>query len=312
MAFADFDAVVATTLKNYLPKLEDNVFSARPLVFFLKQAGQIRTIAGGTTIVLPLIYAQNTTAGSYAGYDVIPTTPQDGMSAAEFTWKEYAASISISGREEAINNSEQEVIDLLEAKTMQTEETILEQLDQMFFLDGTGNGGKNFLGLAHLVGQNATVVGGIDPAAQTWWQSNINTTAEVLTKSRMENSYNTASVGNDRPNVVLTTQALYEKYNTLLQDNLRYTDTRTADAGFENLVFHAAPVTYDVYCQANTMYMLNSKYLRLTGHSDVWFKSTPFVRPENQNARYAQILLMGELGISNRKRHSVLQNKTAV
>lgn len=312
MANPNFDSIVATTLKNYLPKLEDNVFSARPLVFFLKQAGQIRTISGGTNIVLPLIYAQNTTAGSYSGYDMLPTTPQDGISAAEFNWKQYAVSVAISGREERMNNSDEEVIDLLEAKVMQAEETVLEQLDQMFFLDGTGNGGKNFLGLATLVGQNANPVGGIDPVANAYWQSNINTAAEVLTIDRMENMYNTATVGNDKPNVILTTQTLFEKYNSLLQNNQRFVDTDTADAGFENLAFHKAPITYDTYCQANTMYMLNSKYLRLVGHSDCWFKPTPFQRPPDQDARYMQILLQGELTISNRKRHSVLTNKTAV
>ncbi len=310
MALADFDAILATTLKNYLPKLEDNVFSARPLVFFLKQAGQIRTISGGTQIVLPLIYAQNSTAGSYSGYDVIPTTPQDGISAAQYDWKQFAVSISISGIEEAMNNSEEEVIDLLEAKIMQAEESVLEKMDQMFFGDGTGNGGKDWNGLNNLVNQNATTVGNIDPAANAFWQSNINTTAVALTLALMETSYNNASVGNDRPNVVLTTQALYEKYNSLLQPQLRYTDTRTADAGFENLVFHGAAVTYDTYCPASTMFMLNTKYLRLVGHKNMWFKPTPFKRPENQDARYAQLLTYGELTVSNRKRQSVLTNKT--
>lgn len=311
MALSDYDSIIATTLKNYLPKLEDNVFSARPLVFFLKQAGQIRQISGGNKIVLPLIYAQNTTAGSYQAYDVLSTTPQDGISAAEYDWKQYAVSVSISGIEEAMNNGEQEVIDLLEAKVMQAEETVLEQMDSMFFGDGTGNGGKNWNGLNNLVNQNATTVGNIDPAANAFWQSNINTTAEVLTKSRMENMFNTATVGNDKPNVILTTQTLYEKYNSLLQDNLRFTQTTTADAGFENLLFHTAPITYDTYCPAGTMFMLNTKYLRLVGHKDVWFKPTPFDRPPNQDARYSQILVYGNLVISNRKRQSVLTGKTA-
>lgn len=310
MALADFDSILATTLKNYLPKLEDNVFTARPLVFFLKQAGQIRTISGGNKIVLPLIYAQNSTVGSYQAYDVIPTTPQDGISAAEYSWKQFAVSISISGIEEAMNNGEEEIIDLLEAKIMQAEESVLESMDSMFFGDGTGNGGKNWNGLGNLVNQNATTVGNIDPATNAFWQSNINTTTEALTLSRMETMYNTASVGNDRPNVVLTTQALYEKYNGLLQPQLRYTDTRTADAGFENLVFHGAPVTYDTYCPSGVMFMLNSKYLRLVGHKNVWFKPTPFKRPENQDARYAQILSYGEFTVSNRKRQSVLTNKS--
>lgn len=310
MSNPNFDDVLATTLKNYLAKLEDNIFTARPLVFFLKQAGQIRKIGGGATIVLPLIHALNSTAGSYSGYDTIATTPQEGISAAEYTWKQYAVSIAISGIEEAMNSSEEQVIDLLEAKIMQAEETVLEQMDVMFFADGTGNGGKDWNGLSNLVAQNASAVGGIDPAANAYWQSNINTTAEVLSLAAMETSYNTASVGNDRPNAILTTQLLYEKYNSLLQPQLRFTDTRTADAGFENLLFHTAPVTFDTYCTATRMYMLNSKYLRLVGHSDVWFKPTPFVRPENQDARYAQLLSYGNLTISNRKRQAVLTNKT--
>lgn len=311
MALADYDALLATTLKNYLPKLEDNIFTARPLVFFLKQSDQIRTISGGTKIVNPLIHAVNGTAASFSQYDTLPTTPQDGISAAEYDWKQYAVSIAISGYEEAVNNGEEAIIDLLEAKTMQAEETVLESWDTMFFSDGTGNGSKDFNGLSNLVGQNATTVGNIDPAANTFWQSNINTTAEVLALSRMTNTYNSCSVGNDKPNVILTSQTLYEKYESLLQPQLRYADTKTADAGFQNLMFKGAPVTYDANCTADHMWFLNTKYLRLVGHKDVWFKPTPFVRPPNQDARYAQILCMGNLTVSNRKRQGFLDNKTA-
>lgn len=311
MANPDFDAILSTTLKNYVPRLEDNVFSARPFVFFLKQAGQIRTISGGAKIVIPLIHALNTTAGSYSQYDPLPTTPQDGISAAEFSWKEYAVSIAISGYEEAVNSGEEEIIDLLEAKTMQAEESILENWDQMFLGDGTGNNGKDFLGLEHLVGQNTTAVGGIDPSTNAFWQSNIDSNSEVLSISRMTNMYNTCAVGNDRPNVILTSQTLYEKYESLLQPALRYADTKTADAGFQNLMFKGAPVTYDDYVNSDDMWFLNTKYLRLVGHKDVWFKPTPFVRPPNQNARYAQILCQGELTVSNRKRQGLLTNKTA-
>jgi len=305
------DTILATTLANYLPKLEDNIFSARPLVFFLKEAGQVRTISGGARIQLPLIYAVNSTAGSYAGYDAIPTTPQDGIGAAGYDWKQYAVSISISGIEEAKNNGEEEVIDLLEAKIMQAEETTYEKMDQMFFGDGTGNGGKDWNGLGNLVNQNTTTVGDIDPAAQTWWQSYRETTAEVLGLAKMTTAYNTVSVGNDRPNAIITTQTLFEKYESLLQPQLRFSDSKTADAGFQNLLFKGTPITYDTYVGTGIMYFLNTKYLRLTGHKDVWWKPTPFVRPENQDARYAQILTYGNLCVSNRKRQGVLTAKTA-
>lgn len=310
VANTNFDTILATTLNNHLPKLEDNIFTARPLAYFLKEAGQIRTIDGGAKIVLPLVHALNSTAGSYLGYDVIPTTPQDGFSAAEYAWSQYAASISISGLEERQNSGDEAVIDLLEAKIMQAEESITEGLDVMFFGDGTGNSNKNWNGLANLVAQNATAVGGIDPSTDTFWQSKINTTSEVLSISRMTNQFNTQAVGNDQPNVILTTQTLYEKYESLLQPAVRYEDTKVANAGFQNLTFKGKPVTYDVNCTSGYMYFLNSKYLRLVGHKDEWFSPTPFVRPENQNARYAQILLTGELTVSNRARQGVLTNKT--
>jgi hypothetical protein len=59
------------------------------------------------------------------------------------------------------------------------------------------------------------------------------------------------------------------------------------------------------------MYFLNTKYLRLVGHSDNWFRPTPFVRPNDRDARYAQILLYGNLTVSNRNRQGVLTGKTA-
>jgi len=127
----------------------------------------------------------------------------------------------------------------------------------------------------------------------------------------MTTAYNTVSVGNDHPDMVLTTQTLFEKYESLLQPQLRYTDTKTADAGFQNLLFKAAPVAYDVHCTNEVMYFLNSKYISLVGHSDKWFANTEFLRPENMDARYALILCYGNLTIRNREKQGKLTAKTA-
>ena len=314
MPNANYDTILSTTLANHMPKLVDNIFSARPFVYFLKQAGQIRTISGGSKIVLPLLYAQNGTAASYSAYDSITTTAQTGITAAEYNWKQYAATISISGIEEAQNNSEEQIINLLEAKTFQAEESITEKFDEMFITsDGTGNSNKDWLGLAKLVKDDAgTSIGGINQVSDTWWKPGYkNTTAEVLGLAKMRTAYNTVSVGNDQPNVILTTRTLFEKYEDLLQPQERFMDSKTADGGFQNLLFKGAPIVYDNYVVAGDVYFLNTKYIRLVGHSDTWFKPTPFVRPNNQDARFAQILCYGELTISNRARQGVLTAKTA-
>lgn len=312
MANPNYDEILSTTLANHMPKLVDNVFSARPLVYFLKKAGQVRVVNGGNKIVLPLMYGQNSTAGSYSAYDSISITPQTGITAAEYNWKQYAATIAISGIEEAQNSSEEAIIDLLEAKTFQAEETITEQMDQMFIQsDGTGNSGKDWLGLEILVRDAQATVGGIDASVDSWWESYVEGTAGSLDLASMRTAYNSVAVGNDQPNVILTEQTLFEAYEDLLQSQERFMDASTADGGFQNLLFKGAPVVYDDYVNTGDMYFLNTKYIRLVGHGDNWFKPTPFVRPDNQDARYAQILCYGELTISNRARQGVLTDRTA-
>ena len=312
MSNPNFDQLLATTLANYRDQLTDNIFSARPLTYFLMDKGRIRMLDGGTKIVEPLIYGQNGTVSSYSGYDPIALTAQDGITAAEYEWKQYAASIAISGIEEAKNNGEAAILNLLEAKVMQAEESLREGFNVMFFGDGTGNSGKNWNGLGNLVEASGTV-GGINRATggNEYWRSYEENTAGALTLAQMATAYNSVSVGNDHPDMVLTTQTLYEKYESLLQPQLRYTDTKTADAGFQNLLFKAAPVTYDVHCTAGVVYFLNSKYLSLVGHSGKWFSQTEFVRPENLDAKYALIMCYGNLTCRNAKKQGKLTAKTA-
>lgn len=311
MSNPNFDQLLATTLANYRDQLTDNIFTARPLTYFLMDKGRIRMLDGGTKIVEPLIYGSNSTVASYSGYDTIALTAQDGITAAEYDWKQYAASIAISGIEEAKNNGEAAILNLLEAKVMQAEESMREGFNVMFFGDGTGNSGKNWNGLGNLVEASGTV-GGINraTAGNEYWRSYEENTAGALTLAQMNTAYNSVSVGNDHPDMVLTTQALYEKYESLLQPQLRYTDTKTADAGFQNLLFKAAPVTYDVHCTAGVVYFLNSKYLSLVGHSGKWFSQTEFVRPENLDAKYALIMCYGNLTCRNAKRQGKLTAKT--
>jgi len=309
---ASFDALLSTTLANYRDQLTDNIFTARPLTYFLMDKGRIRMVDGGTKIVEPLIYGTNSTVASYSGYDTLSLTAQEGISAAEFEWKQYAASIAISGIEEAKNNGEQAIINLLEAKIMQAEESMKEGFNQMFFADGTGNSGKDWNGLANIV-DSAGTVGGINraTAGNEFWRSYEEGTAGALSLADMSTAYNSVSVGNDHPDMVLTTQTLFEKYESLLQPQLRYTDAKTADAGFQNLLFKAAPVAYDVHCTAGTVFFLNSKYLTLVGHTGKWFAQTDFVRPENMDARYALIMCYGNLTVRNAAKQGKLTGRTA-
>ena len=309
---SSFDEILSTTLKNYIPKLTDNIFSARPLFYALTNGQTIRRVSGGSNIVVPVIYGTNSTAGSYSGRDTIDTTAQTGISAAEYEWKQYAATVTISGIEEAKNNGEAEIIDLLEGKIFQTQETVIENMNTMFWADGTGNSSKDWNGLGNIVGAVGQSLGGIDPgdSGNSFWASTEVNQNGAITIASMANIYNTISVGNDQPTIGITTQALYEKYEALLESQIRYTDTDMADGGFQNLLFKGAPVTFDDACSSGQFLFLNTKYLQLVAHSDVWFKPTPFVRPTNQDAVFSQLLCYGQLTCSNRARQGFMYGAT--
>lgn len=308
----DFNAILSTTLQNYQPTLVDNIFKDLVLLNHMNSKGRVQMEEGGTSIVEPLMYAVNGTASSYSGYDAIDLTPQDGISAANYNWKQMAASIAISGIEEAQNRGTEAIIKLLNAKIMQAEMSVKSDLNSMLYSDGTGNGGKDFNGLGNIVATANNTVGGIDASANTWWNPYQDVSAATLSLQDMGKVYNNASKGNDVPDIIVTNEDLFSKYESLLTQNVRYQDVAKANAGFQNLMFKQTPVVFDLALAADTsaapMYFLNTKYLKLVGMNGHWFNTTDFQSGTvaGIDARYALVLAFGELTCSNRSRQGYL------
>jgi hypothetical protein len=261
------------------------------------------------------MYGKNTTAGSYSGYDPLDTTPQTGIDAAEYNWKQYAVSITISGEEERKNaGSKTRIINLLEAKTKQAELSLQESLGEGLFSDGTANGSKQLTGFKAMAAASGTY-GGIASGSYAWWQAYVNASLTTLTIAAMRVGYNTCSVGGrDTPDMVVTTQAVYQFYEALLTNfngNVSFftpseDQKKLGDAGFQSLGFKGRPVVWDELCTAGYMYFLNTKHMKLVVHSDANFKTTPFVKPENQDAKVAQVLFMGNLTCDRRQSFGVM------
>jgi hypothetical protein len=309
----DYNALLSTTLQNYQPTLVDNIFKDLVLLNHLNERGRVRVEEGGSQIVEPLMYAVNGTAASYSGYDAIDLTPQDGITAATFDWKQMAASIAISGIEEAKNRGTEAIIKLLNAKIMQAEMSIKSDLNTMLYGNGTGNGGKDFNGLGNIIGTVNNTVGGINSTTNTWWNPYQDVSASTLSLVDMGKVYNNASKGSDSPDLIVTNEDLFSKYESLLTNNVRYQDVAKANSGFQNLMFKQTPVVFDLTLAADTsaapMYFLNTKYLKLTGMNGHWFNTTDFQQGTvaGVDARYAIVMAYGELTVSNRARQGYLE-----
>ena len=310
-ANADFNAILSTTLQNYQPTLVDNIFKDLVLLNHLNEKGRVRVEEGGTQIIEPLMYAVNDTVATYSGYDTIDLTPQDGISAAEYDWKQMAASIAISGIEEAKNRGTEAIIKLLNAKIMQAEMSLKSTLNEQLF--GSAAGGNDFNGLGNIVGTQNNTVGGINSTTNTWWNPTQATTmAATLSLQNMADVYNRASKGSDVPDIIVTNTSLFEKYESLLTNNVRYQDVAKANAGFQNLMFKQTPIVFDLELAVDTsdapMYFLNTKYLKLTGLNGYWFSTSEFMNGTvaGVDARYALVLAYGQLTCSNRARQGYI------
>jgi hypothetical protein len=310
-ANADFNAILSTTLQNYQPTLVDNIFKDLVLLNHLNEKGRVRVEEGGTQIIEPLMYAVNDTVATYSGYDTIDLTPQDGISAAEYDWKQMAASIAISGIEEAKNRGTEAIIKLLNAKIMQAEMSLKSTLNAQLF--GSAAGGNDFNGLGNIVGTQNNTVGGINSTTNTWWNPTQATNmAATLSLQNMADVYNRASKGSDVPDIIVTNTSLFEKYESLLTNQVRYQDVAKANAGFQNLMFKQTPIVFDLELAVDAtdapMYFLNTKYLKLTGLNGYWFSTSEFMNGTvaGVDARYALVLAYGQLTCSNRARQGYI------
>jgi hypothetical protein len=333
MSNPNFDAIISTTLKNYRPTLNDNLTNHQALTFQLNKKGYVREDRGGTTIVEPLLYGRNTTVKSYDGYDIIDTSPQEGITSAEFNWKQIAGSVTISGREEFINSgSKTQVISLLRAKMTQLEMSMQIEMNAQLQGDGTGNAGKDLTGLQLAIedGNAWSTYGGIDSNAYAYWRNQwignngggtitfgTTSTYGVLIRI-MTTMYNSCMRGTIRPTLIVTDQQIYEIYEQFMQftsPNYQIpVDREMADAGFMNLAFKGVPMVFDqdnpgfAFGASNNheMRFLNADFLRLVIGSGKNMVTTDFQRPENQDARVAQTLWYGNLTCANRQRQGLI------
>lgn len=297
------DGLLSQTIAHYIPTLEDNVMSSKPLLWALKAGGRVKNFTG-VKIVVPLMYAEAANVGVYEDDDVFATAANTGLSAAEYNFRQYYGLVHFTGIELAKNSGKEAILSLVESRMQQLELTIAENLDELLFT-GTDTS-KQWLGLATAVGTDNNTVGDIDRSSYAWWKPNVDSSTTTLTLAAMRTSYNDASEGNDHPNIIFTTQAQFEDYEDLIDDNARFLDPKMADAGFQNLMFKGAPITFDTYTPTGDMYFLNLKYITLATLNNVWFTPSEWLKPTNADIQYKHIRCYGNLIFSNFKRQAAM------
>ena len=274
MAFPNISDILATTIESRSRKVADNVTKNNALLMKLKQGGRIKTISGGSKIIQELSFAENSNAGWYSGYDLLPTNASDVISAAEFTIKQAAVPVVVSGLERLQNAGKEQIIDLLDSRLTVAEATLSNLIAGGIYSDGTGAGGKQIDGLDAAVplANTTGVYGGIDRATWSFWRNKIKNSANMATIQADWNELWASLVrGSDMPDLIVCDGVTWQAYVASLQALQRFTSPEVGNLGFPSIKYMSADVVLDGgiggFCPAGTAFFLNTDYLFYRPHA---------------------------------------------
>lgn len=284
MAFPNISDILTTTIEARSRKIADNVTKNNGLLAKLSQGGRIKTFSGGHKILEEVSFAENGNAGYYSGYDVLPVAAQDVLSAAEYTIKQAAVPVIISGLEMLQNSGREALIDLMEARLAVAEASLSNLICNGLYSDGTGSANKQIDGLDKAVpagvatGRIATgTYGNIDRSNgvtgvfwRPYYQKNAAPSAANI-QGDLNALWSNLVRGADRPDLIVMGAGHWGFYVASLQALQRFTSPESANLGFPTLKFMDCDVILDGgiggNCGANTTFMLNSRYLKYRPHA---------------------------------------------
>lgn len=178
-----------------------------------------------------------------------------------------------------------------------------------------------------------TDVGNIAGDTYSWWRHvvadassdstptagkfGINVTTRSGLLAALKRTYNFCARGTGgAPDLSIMDQISFETYESALDDKVRYNNTKMADMGFDTIKLKGATCIWDelvpdlesgtAAVTRGTAFFLNTDYYGLTIDSETDFITTPFIEPENQTAKTAKVLFMGNTTCSNLRKQGAL------
>lgn len=338
----NYDALVASSLAAYRTQLVDNVSAANAFWKLIPWESE----NGGLYVAQDLMYGL-APVDSYDGYDVLDTTPTNGITQAQFTWSQASGPITISGKERKQNKHR--IVSLLTSKIQQCEIGLKEfwakALLQGSYVNNVGTSltsnyvspanGSTFIDpLPRLIYYESgstwpsLTVGGIDQNTQSWWRNQSSASSATTYGAFLDevmNLYNNCSKGaGGAPDLCMTDQVTWQLIQRAMREGKWDISQSGTDKGkfpYPSLKFWNCDIVWDEFMPNvadgnlttgtgghGTLYFINTKFWRCVYESETNFVPTDMEKPINQDAFFKHILWMGTVTLSNRKKQGVLGN----
>lgn len=249
----------------------------------------------------PIKFQKGVAGLAFDGLDKFSTAKSDSFRNMVFNPTGYEVNVAIAQMEVDVNKAREPYIDIVARELQSRQQDMIDDISDMFYtLQASGATGKEFLSLLDACDDETLTVdtyGGLDRS--TYGIQGIYTaSATPMTLALLRTKFAACTHGNEKPNLIVTTKALWADYEVLnvtaartIITNTGYPQlTRTGIApsvaalkgqmGYDVLYFSGAPMVVDEGCPSGHLFMLNDNHIafRAVKSTDPDYKVVKFAK----------------------------------
>lgn len=263
----------------------------------------------GRQALIPINSGENTTVKDFSGYDTFDTSGQDTALTLVYPMVNKGGTLTISWEDEMETvDDEHRIIELLTHKRKTLISTALKQYAQDLFR-ATQDASK-ITSLAVAIDSTTGSPGGLSQSTDADWASYERSVGSFATNgmSILGLLYNDIWMNGAMPDTIVMSQTVYQYFEDTADPDTRYNymigqskGDMVGRRGFKSLEFKGIPVTPDVYCTSDVVYMFDSENVWMRVEPAGNYSFDPFEKPANQKAKTSTFACRKQLLIDRRK-----------
>lgn len=294
----------------------DNILLATVIWAALKTAGCFTSQRGGKLIERTVKYGVGPATKDVDKGDTLGMGEVETETAAFWTFRKSSVHIQRDLMTDRENAGKFRIKDYVAKRLKEARDSLTQQneldVEGTPHTDESGKKIQNLNDLLPSYANRATGTYGKVARSNTWWQSLYKqfTDVNVTLVDDMRNLYNTVGANMEFPNLIITTQTLFELYEQygLEQSQIVKDDSgsQMVDLGFEMLRFKGKRMIWSPNVTAGTMQFLNTNHIEVVYDPAMWFAMTEWKPIYNQMERLAHILIAWNIITDQPRRHGLL------
>jgi len=287
-----YDEIDAHVRDKYIPVLQDQFYYSFALMVQLMAKSKV-VYDSGDKVAQPVLFG-DLPNGWYTGLDTFDISSIETTTLAKWDWKQLYANVTIDGTTELKVEGDEKILSIVETKMENAQKTMSRAFSQALYADQGANA------IEPLVDAIATTgtYGEISKGDYSWWRGQVNSTGGAFDMSMLQAEYGDCCDGAIHPDLIITTQDIFDKIWARVQPQQRGNLDNTpalAKVGFTGISFNQATIIVDNYCNSGYIYLLNTDFWKMVVHKKRNMYWTPPKVPLNQDAFVRQVLWAGAL-----------------